>query len=71
MRRAPKFFSELTIEQVVRSLNTICQRWLRTRRKRSDHLPADPAAFTCAQIRYHQHRNAAAKAIRGITPQRE
>jgi hypothetical protein len=71
VRRPPEFFSELTIEQVIRGLNTIAHRWLRRRRRRGDHFPAEPERFACARIRYHQRRNAAAKAARGVIPQRE
>ena len=71
MCASPEFFSELTIEQVIRGLNTICHRWLRTRRHHGNHFPADPEAFACARIAYHQHRQAATKAARGIIPQRE
>jgi len=61
----------LTIEQVIRGLNAICHRWLRTRRKRSDHWPANAEAFGRVRTCYYQHRNAAAKAARGIITQRE
>jgi len=71
MRPSLESFSELTLEQVIRRLNTICHRWLRSRRHRANHFPADPEAFTRARIAYHQHRNLAAKHARGMHVQRE
>jgi SRSO17 transposase len=69
--RYQDFFPQLTIEQVVRTLNTIAERWLRRRRRRGRYLPAEPNAFALARLRYHQRRNRAAQHARGLDPQRE
>jgi SRSO17 transposase len=65
------FSPQLTIEQVFRTLNTIADHWLRRRRYRRNHLPAEANAFVQARIRYHQRRNLAAQHARGLNPQRE
>ena len=50
---------EVTMEQVARALNVVCQRWLDRRRR---HVPAVP--HVAEVIRYHQRRNHAARLSR-------
>lgn len=46
------------MEQMVRALNTLCQRWFRRRRDRGDY------DHTSHVINYHQRRNRAARLSR-------
>ena len=65
------FPPELTIEQIVATLNVVAARWLRRRRRRGHRFAASAERFAIDRLRYHQHRNLAAKRARGLVPQRE